>query len=1258
MYQYAKYKPTRSETWIIGDGFEEEEDEDTTIIKKLKEDIIRLLIVSCLLLLVSLPTFVVVGEKTADDDHLISCGGFVKVSKNLPKSKITYDDIKIRLLSKADMRVREETECAPNGYYFLPIYERGVYILQIQGPQGWTFAKNEIEINAQNVDDFKEDINFELTGFQLSGMVSSQDCEESLHRLVSLEGVKVSLKSSSLGVVAETTTRVSGQYVFEDIVPAKDYIVVAQHDRWTFSKNSISVDFAWDNYKVTPDIVIRGFDVTGSITFDNDPMKDVNFHLLSSSLDSIVGCKSTFKPSEAGYKSICSVKSGNDGRFVFSNVPCGKYKLVAQYQGADTKYDIEPSGYEFSVRGGDTRTDQVFEIKGFSVSGRVVNHLKEGISNANILVNGKKLTNTDDNGYYTLEQIKTGTYKIQVEKDHLTFEQLDQKMTPTKPVLPDIIVKTYDVCGQVSVPTPPTGVKVNPREITLQQGKSNEKSEKKLTEANGKFCFQVAPGTYTVSIGLSAQEKSKGLHFVSQSITTTITNKPQLELVFSQTRATVSGRIKPITPLQELPQSLIVTLQPTSRTGEKTNAVLSLSKNGGNDITFTFRDLLPGTYKIIAQNSQWCWSNNEKLIELIDTEEKNDIEFNQNGYRFEINSPHEQVSLTHQFEDQKQQTVALKKGDNEICLQAGKHQFNVKSCFQFEKNSFTVHARGDKPPIQKMVLKIEKMQLDGTIKVEKVEKDLLPSSIDVNVYKSAGGEHTSRTLLTTVKAVYDSLSSLYKFTFMSSFGDQIEFEPVDSKSSTTSKLLFYPQSRLVLIDSNNCLPEIETIVARPGLFIRGKVNPQTANVDITTYKGNDEVAEVTVQTNEKGEYVVGPLKDDAEYTLKASKPGFHFKKESDSNNFNAIQLGSLVVNIIDSVTKQPIQGVLLSVSGEGYRSNLRSPVNGSIGFFGLFPGQYFAKSLLKEYTISPSSLTIDIEQGKQKTIELVATRVAFSVFGSVKSLNGDPQQKVAVQALEGDSLIIVEETTTDPSGSYRLRGLMPGRSYTVRIASSDAEHQGTAIPSSHTVTVAKDDVENTDFIIVAHPSLASFFLSGDVVGVERSQLANLRANLYLQKDHSLYRQLDLGFATFFDFGSIPLTNNYLLRIEHTKIGVISKEIPVGGQGEKSVRHVTVNVQMPQKQQSSSSSHSSSHIDSTADHSVPIAGLSFFVFVVLSVLYPTKVWETLKSIKNGTILKKIKAQVRGNHSGQQNSENYLSSKDMYKPNKDKAKIKRK
>ncbi len=53
--------------------------------------------------------------------------------------QIDYSRIKVHLVSLSGFN-KGSTDCAPNGYFFLPVYDKGSYVLKIQGPEGWTFG--------------------------------------------------------------------------------------------------------------------------------------------------------------------------------------------------------------------------------------------------------------------------------------------------------------------------------------------------------------------------------------------------------------------------------------------------------------------------------------------------------------------------------------------------------------------------------------------------------------------------------------------------------------------------------------------------------------------------------------------------------------------------------------------------------------------------------------------------------------------------------------------------------------------------------------------------------------------------------------------------------------------------------------------------------------------------------------------------------------------------------------------------------------
>ena len=49
--------------------------------------------------------------------------------------------LQVKLLSKSSGLLKFKTDCAPNsGYYLIPLYDKGEYVLTVEGPEGWSFG--------------------------------------------------------------------------------------------------------------------------------------------------------------------------------------------------------------------------------------------------------------------------------------------------------------------------------------------------------------------------------------------------------------------------------------------------------------------------------------------------------------------------------------------------------------------------------------------------------------------------------------------------------------------------------------------------------------------------------------------------------------------------------------------------------------------------------------------------------------------------------------------------------------------------------------------------------------------------------------------------------------------------------------------------------------------------------------------------------------------------------------------------------------
>lgn len=142
---------------------------------------------------------------------------------------------------------------------------------------------------------------------------------------------------------------------------------------------------------------------------------------------------------------ICSTKVKTNGEYFFTLSP-GKYLITPNLQNKEINYHIEPKTIEIEVGTNSLVIPNNFEITGFSVSGKVLlTPNGRPVSNAIVKLNGNEISRTDPQGGYTLKNIKSGTYVIQVIAENLQFNDNTIKISSTNPSIPNIIVSGFKV---------------------------------------------------------------------------------------------------------------------------------------------------------------------------------------------------------------------------------------------------------------------------------------------------------------------------------------------------------------------------------------------------------------------------------------------------------------------------------------------------------------------------------------------------------------------------------------------------------------------------------------------------------------------------------------------------------------------------------------------------------------------------------------------------------------------------------------------
>lgn len=157
-------------------------------------------------------------------------------------------------------------------------------------------------------------------------------------------------------------------------------------------------------------------------------------------------------------------------------------------------------------------------------------------------------------------------------------------------------------------------------------------------------------------------------------------------------------------------------------------------------------------------------------------------------------------------------------------------------------------------------------------------------------------------------------------------------------------------------------------------------------------------------------------------------------------------------------------------------------------------------------------------------VQFSASRISYSVLGTVTSLTGKPEEGISLEA-RSESKGYYEETITDSEGRYRLRGLIPETVYTVKIAVKE-DNEGLsrierASPSSVSVQVGTNDTTAVDFVVFDQPSTTIITGYAKGVGLKFWQ-QHLTVRIVSASDvPKIERVIPLPLSYFFEIQGLP-----------------------------------------------------------------------------------------------------------------------------------------
>eukprot|EP00736_Rhodelphis_marinus_P001635 Rmarinus@m.12723 len=1038
----------------------------------------------------------------------IGCGGFVSVSPDISADQTKFDFTSVRItLETTDGFVKDSVECTPNGYYFLSVYDTAGIILRASGPAGWTFEPSSVAVTLdEDASLCDSDINFVLSGFTLSGSVRGRTQEDdSCIDTEGPAGVTISLypegEDTSGDPLMTTKSDSLGHFHFAGLKPGH-YEVLASHDTWTLTPQSQTVDISLDSANMPSAFRVDGFTLSGSVLSGGEPMRGAVVYLFSNSYAN-VRCKREHTSGSGdvlpGKTPLCSSTSDATGTFSFQGLPCGTYTVVPQYYGAKgTPFDISPRQAEAVMGHKDFVFENAFHVTGFSVGGRVVDGQGKGIADVTIALGDVQTTVTDADGKYKLDSITAGMYTVTATAAHMAFEVLEaRRIDPSVATLPDIHTVGYSLCGTVSH----HDGKGEPGRLVTCQSTHSDETQSTRTDSDGSYCFIVPAGEYVVKPISDSDEVP--LQPLSQTVTVAYT--PVLHVDFGHARVSVHGRVRCIVePCPAIPLAL-------RTAGDSALHTTSLVEDNG---AFVFKDVTPGKYTLEANVESWCWQLEAVPVD-VGAENVEGVVVEQKGFVLEVWLSHESTlsfRLTEPADGDGSEAIRslrVSPGTNELCLhRAGVYEIHPSGSYRFEHDTFRFDTSAPK------VLRLEATEfvVTGSIQTTGPSEDAA-ESISVNLIDEATGE--TQTVSATLTSDTDGVQS-YRYEGWFPAGTHVLVRP------TSSELLFAPRFRQVEITPEAAPPVLGLMEGRPGVRLAGSVTVNgegLGGVLVTVEMPNGEPLEV--ETDQNGSYTVGSMLDSADVAsavISARKDGYAITPvEGHKGKFTAVRMAEVVASVTDTDGK-PLEGVLISLSGFGFRNNMNTQADGTYLFQGLPPGDYFLRPVLKEYEFSQSSQAITIGEGERQEISFIGKRVAFSAFGSVLSLAGAPIKGLVVDAIGTTPEGGYQEATTDEEGNFRIRGLLPSHTYTIAVKSTVGDVER-CTPASLSIAVGQQDVRGLQFLAFARPHV--FPLRG-VVDVPREYRNTIQVSLRRNSasGETVGRTLTLGPSPYFEFADV------------------------------------------------------------------------------------------------------------------------------------------
>ncbi|XP_038207845.1 nodal modulator 1 [Zerene cesonia] len=955
-----------------------------------------------------------ISHSQAND--ILGCGGFVKSHVSLDVS-----NIELGLYTKEGSLV-EKTECAPtNGYYFLPLYEKGDYILKVHPPAGWSFEPSQVELSVDGETDLcsrGQDINFSFNGFGITGKVITAGHQEGP------SGISVQLVNDK-GEVRNTVTTAGGDFNFTPVIPGK-YVLKASHGRWKLEPSQATVQVKEGNTVLPLGVLaVKGYDVSGSITSFGSPISGVYVLLYSKEENPkfrVEGCKTALLQGVPD-SPICHSVTDASGEFSFGLVPAGEYKLVALTKSpgqATVTFNIKPENVAFTVQHDSQYIKNAFEVTGFNLVGTA--YASKGgkpVSGARVLLAGQAVATSDATGKFSLSGLKPGNYIVSLQHEHCEWDDLEVRVSTSGASAVSPVAARWRVCGRVAPP----------RRLALAPAAAPAAAHRVDAAPDGKWCTYLAPGTYTAKVEVTEQEHRDGLQFYPEWQQVVVAAGPVEDISFSQLRATVVGRV-----VCDECKDAKVTLRNLAADGSYVGEPMYTDVKV--DGSYTFEQVMPGSVEVSVRSEReaFCWREETHNV-AVAAERATVPDFVATGRMLKI-------TTTHDIEVEYSGSFLILKDINIIYL------LYITQSVSFRAVAHASTVRVWSSASGELSLLIEKETSGDAV------GDALGDAL---------GDEPLVVPLTPVAA---EGGYVYEHTLYLADGEAVRVTP---QSGT---LLAAPR-RARVAGRGRCEAGA-AFRAAPGVTRAGRLLPPVAGVTVTLAADDFKLTQVT---KEDGLYSFGPLEADKQYTVSAEKESYEFSTPDEEGNIVANKLAEIEVIVVDEADDSPLEGALISVSGGVYRRTVASAAGGRERFGALPPAQYYVKANMKEYRFAPPSHIVDVlppPHEPPRPLLFRGRRVAWSVSGRAEWAGGAAAGALALRARPARPDAPALDATTSPTGNFRIRGLLPSIQYTLELKESTSPELAgiKLVKGPGPIEVKGKDIEGVQLIVI-QPTLST-----------------------------------------------------------------------------------------------------------------------------------------------------------------------------------------